>query len=124
MDQHLVKASFLRQVGLLVTEVPFAKNTGLVACLLQSLGKGNDIKGEALAIAHGVGDAHLKGVAAAHQGGTGGGAGRADVEVAEAGGLGVEAINMRGFQVRVAHAGEVTHALVIGEHKNDVGLGS
>ena len=59
---------------------------------------------------------------ATHQRRAGGGAGRADVEIAETGGLGVEAVNMGGFQVRVTHAGEVTHALVIGEHENNIGF--
>ena len=69
-----------------------------------------------LPAAPGVGDPILEGVVARHQGGAGGGAGRADVEVREADTACVQGIKVRGFQPGVAVASELGVALVIGEH--------
>ena len=122
VDQHLVKATFLGQVGLLIPEVPFAENAGLVARLLEDLRHGDHFLGEAFTVAHGMGDTHFERVASTHQGRAGWRAGGADVKITETARFGVEGVNVWGFQEGVAHAGEIPHALVIGEDENDVGF--
>jgi len=98
MDEDLVKSSVVRKVFLsLITEVPFPEDAVFVACFLKSLGERYDIKGESLTGEDGVGNADLKGVTPAHKGGACWSAGRANLEVCEAGRFLVKGVNVGCF---------------------------
>ena len=120
VNKDLVKAALSGSVTGSVAEVPFAKNAGDVARFCQVLGQGGGRGSQTFPATPGVGDPILEGVVARHQGGAGGGAGRADVEVGEADTTCVQGIEVRGFQPRVAVASELGVALVIGEYQDDV----
>ena len=60
-------------------------------------------------------------VVAAHECTACGGASRADVEVGEPHALVVEIVDIWGAEDRIAVAGKVTVALVIGDDENDIG---
>ncbi len=80
-----------------------------------------DLQSHAFALEDGVSDAHLEGSTAAHEGSAGWGAGRADLEVGEAGGVLVELIDVGSSDDFVSHAGKVAHPLVVGDDDDDIG---
>lgn len=64
----------------------------------------------------------FEGSYATHQSRTGGGAGWADLEVGEARGVFVELVDVRSLDDLVSHAGKISHALVVGDDDDDIGL--
>jgi len=94
--------------------VPFAKDSCFVSCVLQNLWKGDDIEVQMVAMTNGMGNAHLKGRAATHQGTPGGGAGRADMKVIKPCAFCPEGVQVGGTNAVIAHAGEITFTLIIG----------
>ena len=104
--------------------MPFAKQSGFVAGLLQGLGESHHLWRQALPLHQGVADTDLKGKPPAHDRRTCWRAGRAHLKIREASRLLIDGIDMWGFQDRVPCAGEIPHALVIRQDKNDVGATS
>ena len=122
VDEDFIKTSFVRLVGVLITQVPLAENTGRVACFFENLGKDGGIERQAFTLENGVGDAVFEGMATGHEGGAGGGASGADKEAGEAGALVVESVEVGGFDPGVAVFADRSVALVVGHHEDDVGL--
>ena len=114
MHEHFIKAPVLRQVFTIIAQMPFAKQSGFVAGLLQGLGEGHHLGRQTFTLHQGVADTNLEGEAPAHDGSTCGRAGRAHLKIREACCLLIERIDLRCFQDGIAHAREISHALIIG----------
>ena len=69
-------------------------------------------------------DAHFKRETSAHECGSGRRTRRAHLKIREARCLIIEGIDVRCFEDRIAHAGEIPHALVVRHDEDDVGLQS
>ena len=121
MDENLVESAVFRAVGFLVTEVPFAEDAGGVAGGLENLGQGDSFQGHPFPLEDGVGDAVLELVPAAEHGGTGWGAGRAEVKLGEKQALLLERIDSRRLHDGSAKTGVVAVADVVGHDEDDVG---
>ena len=121
VHEDFVEAAFLRQVLLVVvTEMPLPEQAGRIAGLLQRLRKRHHLRCQALALENRVTDPDLEGRAPAHEGRAGRRAGRTDLEVGEAGALGIEAVEVRRLQDGIPHAREIPHPLVICHDQDDV----
>ena len=62
VDEDFVESALVGLVGFFVTEMPFAKDSGGVACSFEDLGKDGGVESHALAFEDGVGDAVFEGV--------------------------------------------------------------
>ena len=115
------EAAVFGAVGIVVAEVPLAEHAGGVVGG-KMLADGDFVFADHRATLNGVPDAGAVGPVTGKQRGAGGRASRRDVVVGEDSGLVVEFIEMGRFDDRIAVAGEVAVALVVGDDKNDVGL--
>ena len=120
MAVDFFKAAVFGTVGKVVAEVPFPEHAGGVI-FGEMLAEGDFVFANHGAAHDGVPDSGAVGPVAGEKGSTGGGAGGGDVVVGEDGGLGVELVEVRGFDDGIAVAGEVAVALVIGDDDDDVG---
>src|SRR5262245_28516224 len=83
VNEDFLEAAAVREVRILIAEVPFAENAGGVTGVAQKFGDGAGLQAEALAFKNGVGDAGTELVFAGQQRGAGGRAGGADVKLSE-----------------------------------------
>ncbi len=120
MDENLVESAVFRAVGFLVTEVPFTEDASGVAGGLENLGQGDGFQGHPLTFEDGVRDAVLELVPAAEHGGTGWGAGRAEVKLGEQQALLLERIDSRCLHDGSAKTRIVAVADVVGHDEDDV----
>ena len=104
--------------------MPFAENARRVTGEAKQLRQREGFQIHAFALVDGVCHAVLEFVAAGHQGRSGRGTGRADVKIGEADAARVQLVDVRRLQDRIAVAGEIAVALVIGDDENDVGFRS
>ena len=122
VDKGFVETPLVRLVGFLVPQVPLAENAADVAGLGQHLRQGNRAQGHAFTFQDGVGDPVFHRMPAGHEGGPGGGTGRADQEPFEPGALAVQLIEVGRLDPWIAMLAHGSIALVVGDHENDVGL--
>ena len=120
VDEHLVEPALIGLIRRFIAEMPLAENARRVARGFQHLRDRRGLQRHALAFENRVRDAVAKLVPARHQRRARRRARRADVEIREAHGLRVKAINVRRFDERVAVTGEIAVALIIGHHEHDV----
>ena len=120
VDEGLVKAAFVGLIRVFVPEVPFAKDAGSITGALEDLRQDGGLQRHALALEDGVRYPVLQGVAASHDCGPGGGAGRADKEASEPRALVVKSIEVGGLDPRVSVAANWAVSLVIGDNEDDV----
>ena len=122
MNKNFVEAAPVRLIRGLIAKVPFAKDAGSVAGLLQLLGQGGRPKGQPFALKDGVRDAVLELMPAREQRATRRGASRRDLEVNKPHTLCAKAIEVRRLEDRVTMGGNIPIALVIGQNEQDIRL--
>jgi len=122
MNEHLVKATLVGLVGILVPEVPLAEDSGSVPCCAEDLGKNGGFQGHAFTLQDGVGDPVLEGVAPGHDGGPGGGTGWADEESVKARTCIVKLVQVGCLNPWMAVSSHGSVALVVGDDEDNVGL--
>lgn len=83
VDEDLIEAAVFRLVVLFISEVPFSKVAGGVACRLDDFRYRGGLEAESLTFIDGVGDTISDRVAASHDSGPAGGAGGAHHEAIE-----------------------------------------
>ena len=120
VHENFVEPTILRQIRRVVAKVPLAEKARRVTGAPEGLGERNHSRREALALQDGMGDAHFKLVAPAQERGACGRASRANLEVGESRALGMKTVEVRRLQIRVPHAGQIPHALVVGENENNI----
>ena len=114
MDENFVEAAPVGLILGFVAKVPFTKDTGSVAGLLQLLGQGRRPKGQPLALKDGMGNPVLELVPARQQRTARRGASRRDLEIDKPYAFRPEAIKVGRLQDRITVGREVTVALVVG----------
>lgn len=118
VPHHILETFVLRTAGGIIPEVPFAHHPCSVARLRKVLSNGDFV---VVQIAPPAGCPVSTGagrVPAGHQGCPGGCTKRADMEIGQSNGLGMEFIEVGRLNDRVAVAGEIAIALII-SHKDD-----
>ena len=122
MPDDILKAPVLRTMRSVVAEVPLADHPGHIA------GAGKQVCDRLFVPVHhraprtGSVTRPCTGVIAGHQRRARGRAERADMEIREAHGLGVEAIQIRRLEDRIPVTGQIAVALIVSHHEDDVGL--
>ena len=120
VPDDVLEALIHGSAGSVVTEVPLADHASGVACFSKIFSHREFGGFEGAASAGGAESSGAGGVAPGHEGGTGGRAEGANVEVGEADGFCVEFIQGGGFEHGVTETGEIAVALVIGDDDDDV----
>jgi len=120
VDEGFVEAALVGLIRVFVSEVPLSENSGSVAGSLEDLRQDGGLQCHALALEDGMRDPVLQGVAASHDCGPGGGAGRTDKEASEPRALVVKSIEVGGLDPRVSVAANWAISLVIGNDQNDI----
>jgi hypothetical protein len=112
--EPFVKAAVDRPVGEIAAKMPLAEDPGAVAVVAENVGHGHFPVTQHVAPVDGAPAAHAMAIAAGHQGGARRTAIRVNVEIREAHSLPREAVHVRRGQDRIAGAGQITVALVVG----------
>ena len=124
MDKGLVEPALLRLIGLLVSEVPFSKNARGVSRLLQHLREDRGVERHPFTLENRVRDPILQRMTASHDRASRRRACGAHEEPRKTRASVVKRIEIRRLQPRVPMTSHRPVALVIGDHEDDVRLGS
>jgi len=120
VEHRLVEPPVLRPAGMVVADVPLAELAGPVAAGAKDVAKGRDAATQERASAGDVHGPVAEAVDARKQLAPRGRAHRGDVEVGQTHALGVQRVEVRRLQDRVAVTGEVAVPLVVGDDDDDV----
>ena len=122
VDDALLEAAEHRMVGVAVTEMPLAENARAVAVLAEELGDGRLLVVHDRAALQRMPYPRAGAVAARHQRRTRRRTRGVGMEVRQPHRLAVEPVDIRRADIRIAVAGHVAVALIVGKHQHHVGL--
>ncbi len=122
LPQPFVEAAVNRAIRQVRAEMPFTEHPGAVAIRAEGVGHGQFTGAEVISGGDGVPDFDVMGIFPGHQRTAGRRTGGVHVKIREARGLGVEPVELRRANDRVAVRGDVTIAHVVHDEDDDVGL--
>ena len=122
MDEDAIEPALPRLIGVLITEVPLAEDAGRVAGGFQDLWQRRRREREPLPLQDRVRHARAELVPAGHERRAGRRTGGARVKLGEPYALAVHPVEVRRLHHRIAVGGDVTVALIVGDHVDNVRL--